>query len=118
MENRIVRYSTICGLALAAALLIFDWRWSAGIVIGLVFFVIYFLMLRLKIDEQLSAAGSGKASDAFSKAARMLILAVPLLLGFVFPEFISFWGVFIGLMMFRVTLVVTSIFLKDKFTEQ
>ena len=110
MDRKILNLSSICGLILSAVFLLFNWRMTVGTLLGLAIFRLYFYLLSRSIIDLIDADISG---NAFDKMVRLVILILPLLAGFLFPDYISFWGAFVGLMAFKITAVIYSIIYRD-----
>ena len=110
MDRKILNISSICGLILSAVFLLFDWRMTTGTLLGLLFFRVYYYLLSRSIIDLIEAEISG---NAFDKMVRLVILILPMLVGFLFPDYVSFWGAFAGLMAFKVTAVIYSIFSRE-----
>ncbi len=93
------------GVIIALIFLIIDFRVSLGIGLGLVSYALNILII------------SDTMSDAIEEKVyrprlyqqywvRMMLLSLPLLTGFVLPQYVNVWGAFLGLMMFKITLYV------------
>lgn len=109
MEKRAVIYSSIANLVLTAGLLLYDVRWSIGVLLGGVFFGLYYLLLTLNMDDMLSGQMNPEGFQSSSrKVLRMLLLAVPLVLGVVMPQYVSLYGAGIGLLMFKAVVVIMN----------
>ena len=96
--------STKGGLLIAILLVVFDYRLTAGMILGLAFFRIYYYFLSENMTDQLETDSESRLRGYGSTAIRLLILAFPMLVSMVIPEVFSVWGAFFGLMAFKITL--------------
>ena len=108
MEGKLLRTTGICGLLLAAVFCVIDWRVSAGIVLGMICFALYFLILRASFRDLTEV----RSSDAFvmilSSVARLFLMAVPLLAGILMPQYFNIWGCFGGFTIFKMAAVIEA----------
>ncbi len=109
MDRKILNMSTIGGLLTAILLVVADYRITAGIILGLAFFRLYYLLLTMNFDDLLEYSSDVKMRNLGSKTIRMLVLALPLIVSLVIPEVFNVWGVFAGLLAFKITLYLYSI---------
>ena len=101
--------SEICGLIIAAVFGFLNWKVSLGIILGLIFFRIYFYLLTSSIDDTLAfGIAEGKIGRIISSSGRIIILVMPLLVGMLLPQYVNVWGSFIGLILFKVCAVIYS----------
>ena len=100
MNKQIYIVSSIVGVIASLVCLFFDWRITTGILIGLVSSLVYFYLLvksyRVNEDGTLSK-GSG-----LTLIFRILVLAIPLLIACLLPEYFNVFGAFGGVMVFRI----------------
>ncbi|MBQ7223408.1 MAG: ATP synthase subunit I [Erysipelotrichaceae bacterium] len=100
------------GVIIALIFLIIDFRVSLGIVLGLACYALNILI----ISDTMSDAIEGQAyrPRLYQQYwVRMMLLSLPLLMGFVLPQYVSVWGAFSGLMMFKITLYVYGFIRKE-----
>ena len=76
-----------------------------GIVTGLVFYRVYFLLLASGIEDAIN----GHMVAPFGSILRIFCLAIPLLLGVKFPQYFNIWGILAGLAMFLVGAVIYAV---------
>lgn len=95
---------TLCLVILCSLIaLLFDWRITAGVVIGCIADYCYIKLLVMSIDAQLKE-NSTKNKLIFMGSLRMGILMIPFLLAVLFPEFFHLIGAFIGCMSYKFAL--------------
>ncbi|MBE6115603.1 MAG: hypothetical protein E7187_02085 [Erysipelotrichaceae bacterium] len=96
MEKKILVLSEKCGLIVAAVFCFLNWKVSLGVLLGLIFYRIYFMLLSGSIGDAIK----GNAVLPIGGMLRVLCLAVPLLAGVKLPQYFNIWGVLAGLLMF------------------
>ena len=110
MNRKYLNVSLIAGLVLAVVFALFRWQISAGIVLGLAFYRIYFYLLSTHINDVIDEGVSqgGRTLTILPKIGRLLVLIFPFLAAYLLPEYIDFIGVAIGLLMFKVCAIIMS----------
>ena len=108
MAKKILILSEKCGLILAAVFCFLNWTVSLGVILGLLFYRIYFMLLAGSIGDALK----GNAVLPIGGMLRVLCLALPLLAGVKLPQYFNIWGVLAGLLMFVPAAVIVA--LKNK----
>ncbi len=105
MEKKILISAVGASAAAALVSLLIDWRISAGLIVGILSFLMYYAVLYVDISEQLKSKESKrKILTIIAKTVRLLLLIFPLFIAYLFPEYVSFWGVAAGLLMFKICL--------------
>ena len=112
MNTPTYRISVLAALAAAVIAFFFSRPVAAGIIIGIVFYAIYMLLLTKDIDEQISGAASPKLLTNLARMVRLLVFAAALAIGAVWPEYVNIFGVFGGLMAFKVVTIGDAIIRK------
>ena len=106
METKVLKRSAFLTLSAAAVFLLINWRVSAGMVLGLFVFNIYYLLLKLDIEERLrnnnSSRGTGK------QIIRISILMIAPVLGLIFPKIFNFYGTIFGILSYKLLLPFTA----------
>lgn len=105
MLEKVLKISLMAGLVTAAVCFLFSMRTAVGVILGLVFYRIYMWLLSSQMDDTLSYQRSFFSA---SQILRYMMLAFPMLLGFVFPQHVGIAGVVIGLLMFKICLYAYS----------
>lgn len=96
-------------MILAAVFGFLNWKVSLGIILGLIFFRIYFYLLTSSIDDALAfGQNESRFGRIISSSGRILILVMPLLAGMLLPQYVNVWGSFAGLVLFKVCAVIYS----------
>ncbi len=108
MEKKTLKYAAVGTIVLSLIALLFNWCLSLGVVLGQICFRIYYLLLSNSFTTALAFKSEYKPSW-LNKSIRMLVLALPMLLSFLFPDFINTWGVVAGLLMFKAVLIVLNV---------
>ena len=108
MEGKILRTTEICGLLLAAVFCFIDWRVSAGIALGLVCFSLYFLILNASYRGLTESGNVNGLLMILATIIRLDLMAMPLLAGFLFPQYVNVWGCFGGFMVFKIASVIEA----------
>lgn len=109
MKKEIYLYSGIVSLVACVISAFFNWRISTGILIGALSSFIYFYILNLNfriVDGNISKGG------VLGFIVRILILALPLLIACLLPNYFNIFGAFGGVMIFRIIMII--MFLKEK----
>lgn len=103
MKKEIYLYSGIISVVASLICLFFDWRISSGIMIGVLSSFLYFYILNInfKINED----GNISKGGVFGYFARILVLAVPLLIACLLPDIFNIFGAFAGVMVFRIIMM-------------
>lgn len=109
MDKKILDISTKGGLLIAILLVVVDYRITLGMILGLVFYRLYYMLLTMSIDDQIDIPSEVKVRSIGAAILRLLLLAFPMLVCFVIPEVFNIWGVFFGLMAFKITVYIYSI---------
>ncbi|MBQ9035871.1 MAG: hypothetical protein IJ115_00200 [Erysipelotrichaceae bacterium] len=104
MDKKILDISTKGGLLIAILLVVVDYRITLGMILGLVFYRLYYMLLTMSIEDQIDVPSEVKARNIGAVALRLLLLAFPMLVSFVIPEIFNIWGVFFGLLAFKITV--------------
>lgn len=112
MKNKEIKYSSICGLLLAAVFMIFERSWSLGMLLGILCFALYYLLLSYSINDMTSENPAGGLLVSGGRIIRLIVLTLPMLLSFLFPELINTFAVLMGLLMFKIVTVLLAIFEK------
>lgn len=109
MDKKILNTSTKGGLLIAILLVVVDYRITLGMILGLVFYCLYYFLLTMSIEDQIDVPSEVKARNIGAVALRLLLLAFPMLMCFVIPEVFNIWGVFFGLLAFKITVYAYAV---------
>lgn len=109
MKKEIYLYSGIISILASVVCAFFNWRISTGIIIGALSSFLYFFILNenFKVED-----GKMTKGGIFGFFIRIIVLALPLLIACLLPEYFNIFGAFGGVMLFRIVMIV--IFLKEK----
>ena len=110
MNKKLLNISSVVGLGLAAVFLFLNRAISVGIIFGLLVFRLYFYLLTNSINDYIDSAlyEDGKSLTILPKMVRLFVLILPYLGAFLLPEYISYIGVTIGLLIFKICVYVYS----------
>lgn len=109
MNKEIYLYSCIIGVLASIICAFFNWRISTGILIGMLSSYLYFYLLNLQfkvVDGKVSKGG------IIGYFLRIIVLALPLLLACLLPNYFNIFGAFGGIMAFRIIMMI--IYFKQK----
>lgn len=109
MNKEIYLYSSIIGVFASIVCAFFNWRISTGILIGMLSSYLYFYLLNLQfkvVDGKISKGG------IIGYFLRIIVLALPLLLACLLPNYFNIFGAFGGIMAFRIIMMI--IYFKQK----
>lgn len=110
MNKQIYIISGLLAVIASIICLFFNWRFSTGIIIGVLSSFIYFYLLNgsFKINED----GSIGKGGIIKFIIRICIIALPLLISFLLPDYFNIFGAFAGVMIFRIVMI--AFFFKKK----
>ncbi|MBR2599449.1 MAG: hypothetical protein IKD84_00870, partial [Erysipelotrichaceae bacterium] len=83
-------------------------RVSAGIALGLVCFSLYFLILNASYRGLTESGNVNGLLMILATIVRLDLMAIPLLAGFLFPQYFNVWGCFGGFMVFKIASVIEA----------
>ena len=109
MKKEIYLYGSIICVIASTVATFFDWRISTGIIIGALASMLYLIVLNktFRIENgQMSKGG------AIGFILRILIIALPLLIAALIPNYFNIFGAFGGVMVFRIVMMI--VFYKTK----
>ena len=109
MKGKILRTTGICGLLLAAVFCVINWRISAGIILGMVCFTMYYLILNESFRDMTQLSGSDVFMMVLASIARLALMALPLLAGILIPQYFNIWGALAGFMTFKIAAVFETV---------
>lgn len=110
MNKNVYVVSAAVSIFISIICLFFNWKISTGIILGLISSFLYFILLNknLTFDEN----GSIKKGSFIFFIVRIMILAFPLLIACLVPQYINIFGTFGGVMIFRIVMII--MFIKKK----
>ena len=103
MKKEVYLYSLIVCLLASVVAAFFNWRISTGIIIGAVSSVIYLLLLNATFKIKDGKISKGGVVGFF---ARILVLALPLLIACLLPNYFNVFAVFGAIMVFRIIMMI------------
>ncbi len=108
MDTPTYRISVIAALAAAAIAFFFSVPVAAGIITGTAFFAVYMLLLTKDIDDQIAGGPGPKLLTTLARMVRLLVFAVALAIGAVWPDYVNIFGIFGGLMAFKIVTIIDA----------
>lgn len=108
MDKRVIIYAGITIALLSFVSYFINWTISTGLIVGYLFSLLYLAVLTLAV-KMMSFEKPNNLFIVTSSLIRMVILAFPLLLGGLYPECLNIYGVFVGLLMFKIWLYLTML---------
>ena len=108
MGKNILRTTGICGLLLAAVFCVIDWRVSAGIILGMICFIMYFIILNASFSDLSELKGSDAFMMILASVVRMILMAAPVLAGVMMPQYFNTWGCLGGFVIFKAAAVIEA----------
>ena len=105
MNKILYLISFIVSLLASLICLFIKWQISTGIILGTVFSLIYFFLLNksYSIDEN----GNLNKGNPLGFFLRIIIIALPLLISCLLPNYFNIFGAFGGVMLFRIVMMIT-----------
>ena len=103
IKNELLRNSAVA-LAVSVVFLFYDRTVSAGILLGFICSQLYVQLLIKDIDGLIAGARASRIAQPL----RMILLALPMLAGCLYPKRINVFGAFAGLMIPKVMLYIRS----------
>ena len=96
-------------MGLAALFCFLNWRISRGIVLGMVFFHIYFYLLSSTLNHAIDSGKQNIGLTMLSAIGRMAAMALPLLMGILLPQYFNVFGCLAGFVLFKVAALLTAV---------
>lgn len=94
-------------IVIIAIFAIIDWRIAVGIIIGYPFSLLHSWLLKIRFSNITTA--KPRVVVYLGTIVSMLIFACPMLISMLMPQFVHFFGVFIGLIYHKYFLYVQAI---------
>ena len=110
MKKKIYLYSLILGIFTSIICAIFDFRISTGIIIGMLSSFLYFYILNLNF--KINVDGNISKGGVLGYFIRLIVIALPLLISCLLPNYFNVFGAFAGVMLFRIIMII--MFFKEK----
>ncbi len=111
MPKKVIIYAGITIAVLSLAFYFVNWTISTGLIVGYLFSLIYIGVLTLSV-KLITSENPGGLLIVIGSLIRMVILALPLLYAGLMPQYLSIYGVFAGLLMFKLWMYLTMLFNK------
>ncbi len=99
--------SNIALIVVTAVAAIIDWRVAVGIILGYLFSLVHSWVLKLRFGSLNPTRV--KLGAYLGVLFGLIVLAIPMLIAMLLPQFVHFFGVFIGLVYQKYTLYVQAI---------
>lgn len=103
------KLSSVIVIILAIGLCFFDYRVALGLLIGFIADYIYNVMMANSLTEILSGDNRNKVMITLKIMFNLIIIALPLLISFIWPTMFHFIGAFIGLVINKLCFVIVNI---------
>lgn len=117
MDNRTQKMELLIILAIALGAVLINWRIAIGIAVGFVFSRFHMFMLSLRmnsiIDSSLDKGSANAFLIFFGGIIDTVILLIPFVLAYLFPMFIHWIGLAIGLLYDKMFLYISSLTKKE-----
>lgn len=110
MNKNLYLISAILGIVASVCCYFINWQISTGIILGIIFSLIYFLILNKSylINED----GTLSKGSIVLFLLRMIVIAIPLLISCLLPNIFNIFGAFGGVMLFRIVMII--VFFKNR----
>lgn len=103
------KISTILLAVSAGIAVLFDWRISTGLLLGGVVSVLLYLRTAAFCDIVLKQNKAGRGFVFSRFMSSYALMAIPLILAAVKPEYLNFFATAAGLLLIKVTLILDSL---------
>ena len=104
MNKRKYLENSLIVLILSIILLFLDYKISIGVVVGYLFSILNYKFIEYRYNNLETYSPLFFVGSFVS----IMILAIPLVLSFIYPNFMSYIGVVIGLMILRTRLIIEA----------
>ena len=104
MNKKIYLFSGILAIIASIACVYFNWRISTGIIIGIICSYGYFYLLNKSLNVK--EDGSISKGGVIGFLVRILLIALPLAISVLLPEYFNIFGAFAGVMIFRIIMII------------
>ena len=104
MNKRKYLENSLIVLVLSIILLFLDYKISIGVVVGYLFSILNYKFIEYRYNNLETYSPLFFVGSFVS----IMILAIPLVLSFIYPNFMSYIGVVIGLMILRTRFIVEA----------
>ena len=101
--------SAVAAVVAAAVFLFINWQISTGILAGMLFFLLYYHLLKSDFESLLKE----EKPRILTKIFRMFVLVVPMLASFLYPQYLSIIGVAVGILLSKLCLIGYNILVKN-----
>lgn len=108
MEKKVLKLSITITLIMSILALFVNYQFTLGLLCGQLCFSIYFLNLCYSIDKQLKG-DAWKIWTILLKVGRIILLGIPMLFAFLWPNIFNIFGAFIGVMMFKICTIIGAL---------
>ncbi len=112
MDKRIRKLSVTITIILAIILAFINKAISAGLIVGTIASLLYTQLLTIDMNKTINKQQSS-TKRVLSKLFRLSIIIVSMLVAMIIPEKVNVFGVFLGLMMFKISLLILAISRKE-----
>ena len=103
------KLAAIIAIALALVIAFVNIRMATGILLGFIFDYLYNILMSNSLTEILESDNRNKFMITLKIIFNLLVIAIPLLLAFIFPGIFNFIGVFIGLVINKICFLFMNI---------
>lgn len=104
MNKQIYLFSGILAIIASMVCAYFNWRISTGIIIGIICSYGYFYLLNKSLNVK--EDGSISKGGVIGFLVRILLIALPLAISVLLPEYFNIFGAFAGVMIFRIIMII------------
>ena len=103
-NKQIYLYSGVLAIIASVVCAYFNWRISTGIIIGIICSYGYFYLLNKSLNVK--EDGSISKGGVIGFLVRILLIALPLAISVLLPEYFNIFGAFAGVMIFRIIMII------------
>lgn len=106
MKKQVVHLTLLSMLILSLLFLIWDYRWSIGIVVGTLTSLLNLLILTWYCTGILKDRSGGGVQFGMFSLVRIAILSIPLAIAGAFPQTMNIFTVALGLLLLRICILI------------
>ena len=112
MDNRVRSLSVLITIGFSLIFVFINKAISAGMILGCIASMTYIHLLTVNMIEALNKQQSSSKMIT-SKLFRLSIIILSMLIAMIIPEKVNIFGVFFGLMIFKVSLLILTLSRKE-----
>ena len=113
MSNKEQRVSALTATILAVIMYFIDFRISTGIIFGYLASTFHLYLITVSMDKMLQKRQVNVFLVLLGSMLRYVIIALPLVIALIFPQYFNIFAVASGFILYKVVLLVFAVFYKD-----